>query len=783
MALELILLVIIFTAAIILFATGLIRMDLTALLVLFALGLTGLVTPAQAIAGFSNPSVIVVWAMFILSAGLARTGVSTLIGVQLLKLAGKSEGRLIAVLMSVTALLSSIMNNVGVAAMFLPVTFEISKRTKRPVSRLLLPMAYGALHGGLILLIGTATNLIVQDALFEAGYEPLGFFEFFPGGIIILIISIGYMVLIGRRFLPDNTQPKALSAGDPSNSDTSQDPYALQERLAYLEIPEDNPLVGKTLSESRIGRALEMTALSILRGDGNRVRAKTDTVLEGGDQVLVLGRLDRIVEICENPLFIVEDHRPVVENLLVGKVALVEISISEGSPFAGKTLNELDMRKHYDANVLGVHQGEIVRRTNLQNLILKPGDRLLLHGPDEKMDAFEQYSGYRKLALTDTSPYLLDERLLSINIPSGSTLDGKTLAESRLGAAYGITVLRIVRNGVDWHLPGPDQRLAAGDRLIVEGRPLDIDVIRGIQSLCIDRKVDIDLEELTSGTIQIAEVMLSPYSNLAGKKLRDTRFREKYHVSVLAIWRGDRAYRSGLGDIVLQHGDAILCYGTPENLKAMASERDFVALKMELQETPRLKKASAAAMIMAGVVFISIIFGMPISLAAIGGCALMVLSGALSMEEAYESIDWKSIFLIAAMLPLGVAIQETGAASMISSTLVNSIGRFGPTALLGGMMILILAGKMIMPGPVLAVVMSPIALNAAFEMGVSPYPFLMGVAYALASSFMSPLAHPVNTMVMTPGGYRFGDYARQGLPIALIVVVLSLVLLPVIFPY
>ncbi len=783
MPLEIILLTIIFMAAIILFATGLIRMDLTALLVLFALGLTGLVTPTQAIAGFSSPSVIVVWAMFILSAGLSRTGVSNLIGVQLLKLAGKSEGRLIAVLMSVTALMSSIMNNIGVAAMFLPVTIEIARRTKRPVSRLLLPMAYGALHGGLILLIGTATNLIVQDALFEAGYKPLGIFDFFPGGIVILIISIGYMVLIGRRFLPANTPPTVLSASDPKNGSTPEDPYALQERLAYLDIPDDNLLVGKTLAESRIGRALELTALSILRKDGERVRAKTDTVLEGGDQVLVLGRLDRIVEICENPLFTVDDRRPVAENLLIGRAALVEITIAEGSPLAGKTLSELDMRNQYGANVLGVHQGDIVRRTNLQNLVLTPGDRLLLHGSEEIMDAFEKYSGYRILALEDTSPYLLDERLLSIEIPYGSTLDGKTLAESRLGAAYGITVLRIVRNGDDWHLPEPEQHLAAGDRLIIEGRPLDIDVIRGIQSLCIEPDVDIDLEDLTSGPIQIVEVMLSPYSNLAGKKLRDTRFREKYHVSVIAVWRGDRAYRSGLGEIILQHGDALLCYGTPENLKAMASERNFVVLKMELQETPRVKKASAAAMIMAGVVFISILFGMPISLAAVGGCALMVLSGALSMEEAYDSIDWKSIFLIAAMLPLGVAIQETGAAAMISSALVDSIGRFGPTAVLGGMMILILAGKMIMPGPVLAVVMSPIALNAAFDMGVSPYPFLMGVAYALASSFMSPLAHPVNSMVMTPGGYKFGDYARHGLPIALIVVVLSLVLLPMIFPY
>lgn len=186
---------------------------------------------------------------------------------------------------------------------------------------------------------------------------------------------------------------------------------------------------------------------------------------------------------------------------------------------------------------------------------------------------------------------------------------------------------------------------------------------------------------------------------------------------------------------------------------------------------------------MVGVVLISILLGIPISLAAVGGCALMALSGALTMDEAYNSIDWQTIFLIAAMLPLGIAIQESGAAALVSDWMVQMIGGFGPTAVLAGLMVLILVGKMFLPGAVLAVVMSPIALNAAFDLGVSPYAFMMGIAYALASSFLSPLAHPVNTMVMTPGGYRFSDYFKQGLPIAVIVLVLSLVLLPVIFPY
>ena len=790
MSLEILILSIILFISILLFATGLIRMDLTALLVLVALAFTGLVTPIQALSGFSNPAVIIVWAMFILSAGLARTGVSRMIGTQLLKYAGSSEGRLIAILMSITALLSSIMNNIGVAAMFLPITLEIARRTKRPPSRLLLPMAYGALHGGLILLIGTASNLVVRDALREAQLRPLGIFDFAPGGLIILVISVTYMTLLGRRFLPERTPPRALSAADPVNGKIPQDQYALQERLATLILAEDNPLIGKTLAESRIGRVLGLAVLSIQRKNGQRIRAKTDTVLESGDRLLVLGRLDQIDEICECPLFLVDEDRPVAETLLMGDVGLGELEITEESPYVNKTLQQINLRKTHQINVLGIKQGEIIRRTNLQNITLNTGDRLLLQGANENLNDFVSHPGFRRLTLGDVSNYMLDERLLSLQIPAESALVGQTLIESRLGAAFGITVLRILRNGdkgassnEDWHLAKPDTQLQEGDVLIVEGRPLDIEALRGLQTLQVERNADIDLEELTSGPVQMVEVMLSPFSSLAGKTLREVRFREKYRVSVLAIWRGDRAFRSGLGDLTLQHGDALLCYGTAENLRTMARERDFVVLTMELQEPPLLQKAPTAAVIMLSVVLAAILFDLPIAITAIAGCTMMVLSGALTMDEAYQSIDWRSIFLIAAMLPLGYAIQETGAAALVSGFVIETIGRFGPTAILAGIMFLCILGTLIMPAPVLAVIMSPIALSTAIDLGISPYAFLMGVAYALAASFLSPVAIPVNTLVMTPGGYRYSDFIKHGSPICLIVIVVSVLLLPVVFPY
>jgi di/tricarboxylate transporter len=780
---EIILLVLILITSILLFVTGIIRMDLTALLALIALTLTGLVNPEQALSGFSNPAVITVWAMFILSAGLARTGISSLIGTQLLKLARESGGRLIAILMTVTALLSSIMNNIGVAAMFLPITLEIARRTKRPPSLLLLPMAYGSLLGGLILLIGTASNLVVRDAMSASGFTPLGLFDFVPGGLVIMVISVLYMTLIGRHFLPVRKTPRALSADDSVDIGSNQTHYALEERLANLVLPDDSALAGKTLVESRIGRALGLNVLSIQHKNGRQSPPEPNTVLDGGDRLLVLGRLDQIDEVSQRPMFIIDPTIPPPQSLLTGDAGLAEFEISAESPFKGKTLSEISMRRNYDVTVLAIRQDEMIRQTNLQDLTLNPGDRLLIQGLVQYIGALKSQPGFRWLTLKDTADYHLDERLLSIHIPENSSLIGRNLTETRLGAAYGLAVLRVKRHEQDWQMPKPDMLLQAGDKLVVDGRPLDIEVIKGLQSLKVERKVNVDLQRLTTGPLQIVEVMLSPFSALAGKNLRELHFREKYGVSVLAIFRGERSFRSNLGELPLQYGDALLCYGEREKLKILARERDFVVLRMDMQEVPRLKKAPLAALIMAAVIFSVILFDLPIAIAAIAGCTLMVLGGALTMDEAYQSIDWRSIFLIAAMLPLGIAIQQTGTAALLGEMVIKPASTYGPSAILAGLMLLCMTATLVMPSPVVAVIMSPIALNAAINLGISPYAFLLGVAYAIAASFLSPVAIPVNTLIISPGGYRYSDFIKHGLPISLIVLVVSVFLLPILFPY
>jgi di/tricarboxylate transporter len=778
---DIIIVLSILLGAVVFFVTGLIRMDLTALLVLLALAFTGLVDTTQSLAGFGNPAVITVLAMYILSAGLTRTGISSVIGAQLLKLARKSERRLMALLMTITAVLSTFMNITGIATMFLPITLELSRRTGQPASRLLLPMSYGCLLGGFLLLIGTTSNLVVRDVMRQAGYTPLGMFDFTPGGLVILLLSVLYMVFIGRRFMPVRQTPQALSADDMAEAASLH--YGLEERLAMLVVPADSPLAGKTLIESRIGRALDLNILSIQRDDGTSLPAEPHALIEGGDRLLVLGRLERIDEISRNPMFSIESEMTALERLQTCSSGLAEFEITPDSPFADKTLAAAELRQDYNVNVLAVRRGEALYRSNLQDIRLHPGDILLIHAPDEKLELLKSQPGYQWISTRDISNYGLDDRLLCISIPQESSLINRTLTETRLGAAFGLTVLRIKPADADWTQPHPTTQLRAGDVLVVSGRPLDIEVLRGMQSLTVERTMQSNLQELTSGPVQIVEVMLSPYTTLAGENLRTLNFREKYGVSVLAVWRGQRAHRSGLAEIPLQYGDALLCYGPQEKLKSMARERDFVVLKMDLQETPRLKKAPLAAAIMLGVVAAAIALNVPISIAALAGCVLMALCGILSMDEAYQSIEWRPIFIIAAMLPLGTAMQQTGTTDLIGNFVVQSLGPYGESGIFLGLMLFTLLITQIIPSAAVAVIMTPIALNTAQNLSIAPQAYVMGIAYVLAACFTSPVAHPANLLVMSPGGYRFMDYVKHGLPFALIVLAVSAFLLPVIFPY
>ncbi len=288
--------------------------------------------------------------------------------------------------------------------------------------------------------------------------------------------------------------------------------------------------------------------------------------------------------------------------------------------------------------------------------------------------------------------------------------------------------------------------------------------------------------ELESADAGLVEVVLSPRTTLVNKSLRQIHFRDKFGLSVLAIWRSGRAFRSDLNHMTLQFGDAFLMYGPRQKIKLLSSEPDFLVLQEEKPIVAQPQKAPLAALIMVGVIGTVLVGWLPISIAAVVGAALMVLTGCLSMDDAYHYIDWRAVFLIACMLPLGIAMEQTGTASLLAEGMVALVGDLGETALLAGLFILTSIVSQVMPNPVVTVLMAPIAINTAGDLGLSPFALMMIVAIAASASFMSPVGHPANVLVMGPGGYRFADYMKVGIPLTILLLLVTLLVLPIFWP-
>jgi di/tricarboxylate transporter len=367
-------------------------------------------------------------------------------------------------------------------------------------------------------------------------------------------------------------------------------------------------------------------------------------------------------------------------------------------------------------------------------------------------------------------------------VPFDSALVGSTVKETRLGSALGSRILGILRKEGPIVMPEPFEKLKAGDRLLLEGRTSDLELLRGLEQLQIDAENRPDLEEMMSRHYGLVEAILSPHSALAGKTLRQLAFREKYGVNVLAVWREGAAIYEDLRDAELRFGDALLLFGPGGKLKMLGQEPDFIVLTQTAQERPRLEKAKLAVAIMAGVI-LPVAFGwVPIYIAAVVGAALMVLIGALTMEEAYREIEWKAVFLIAGMLPLGIALDRTGAARLIAEAVVTLAGPFGPHSVMAGLVALTFFATCFIPTAALVVLMAPIVMNTAVDLGMSQHSLLMAVAMAASASFTTPIAHPANILVMGPGGYRFIDYLKVGGLLTLVVFAVILLVLPVFWP-
>jgi di/tricarboxylate transporter len=769
--------------ALLLLISDRIRVDLIALMVLGTLALAGLVTPTQALSGFSSPAVITVWAVFIMSGALARSGIANRIGRQVLRVAGNGEARLIAAVMLSAGLMSAFLNNVGVVALMLPVVMDISRRTGRSPSRLLIPLAFGSLLGGLTTLIGTPANILVNEALSDTGMQTFNLFDFAPVGLILLTAGVLFMSLVGRHLLPDRN---IHNANGQTPLELLEDVYDVEQRLFILCLPAGSPLSGKSLVESRVGAALGLHVIAILREPESVLSPLARTVLQDGDRLLVEGRFESLIVFQHQSFLDVSYGTLDVNQLFSTDTSLCEVTLASDPNLIGKTLFESGFRERFGVNVLAITHEGFAKHTNLQGKILSAGDALLMHGSNERLMEIRnspEWSSFRYIDSDEVNErYKLSERIRIMNVPLGSSLSGKTLAESRLADAFGICVLGIHQNGLTDLTPDIDHVIQDGDQLLVEVSPEDIEILQGLQNLEIMRGELPDLKTLQSDQIGLFEVVLSPHTTLSGKTLRELHFREKYGLSVLAVWRGGRPYRSQLRDMQLRFGDALLLHGLRDSFKVLGAEPDFLVLAEEAQQAPRIEKAPLALSILFAFIMSVILGVLPIELAAVIGATVMVFAGVISMEEAYRYIDWKSVFLIAGLLPLGTALQQTGAAELVAQGLLDAAGKLGPFGIIGGLFLLTALTSQIMPNAAVTVLMAPIAISASLELGTSPLPFALIIAIAASSSFLTPVAHPTNSLVMGPGGYRVTDFVKVGLPMAIVILLITLLILPIAWP-
>lgn len=769
--------------AILFFVTEWLPMEVVALLSLGTVALTGLVSPAEALSGFSSPAVVTVWAVFILSGGLTRTGVANIIGRNILRLAGRREFLIVTVVMLSAGVMSAFMNNVAVAALMLPVVMDISRQTGHPASRFLMPLAYGSLLGGLTTLIGTPPNILISEALRDNGLTPFKFFDYTPVGVAVMVAGILFMVLIGRYLLPSRDVTKEASTTGQLNL---RDRYELKERMFLMRIPADSVLVGKELRESRLGSALGLHVMGIIRNSRTQVAPEPSTILYAGDRLIVEGRPEQMDELNHWRHLEVEQRSAQLDRLFSQNTAVAEVCLTSGSNLKGKTLNEVGFHDRFGVNVLVIRRGETLRRSDLQDEKLEGDDTLLLQGTGDRLESIEKvddFKDFRHVTPEDLEKiYRLHERLLVVRILEGSTLISKTLRESRLGDALGMRVLWVLKADDTMVMPEAQEPLSEGDRLLMLGNLDDLFILQGLEQLEIEQEALPDLDELESARVGLVEGMLSPRTTLAGKTLRQIHFREKYGLSVVAIWRAGKILRSNLRDIALRFGDALLLYGRRDKLGMLGLEPDFLVLTESAQEMPRFGKVKISIVIML-VVLLPVIMGVvPIFISAVVGAALMVLFGCLTMEEAYRDIEWKAVFLIAGMLPLGNALDQTGAAKFLAEGVVSMIGSFGPKAVLCGLIVLTFAATCFIPTAALVVIMAPIAISTSTNMGLSPYALMMAVAMAASASFMTPISHPANILVMGPGGYRFIDYLKIGLPLSLVVLLVLMFVMPYFWP-
>jgi di/tricarboxylate transporter len=380
-------------------------------------------------------------------------------------------------------------------------------------------------------------------------------------------------------------------------------------------------------------------------------------------------------------------------------------------------------------------------------------------------------------------PSQLKEYISDIEISADGNLQGKSLYQSSLGAEYDLTVLSVIQDGKPQVGLHRDYTFQAGDHLIIEGSLQNLKRAKDALNFKIAGDHNIDLASLDTAQSRIFEATLAPRSTIVDRTLREVRFRDRFGFTAIAIWRHGDVIADRLRDVKLQFGDALLLQGPPGRVKALYEGNDFLVLEPVEIRQDRTRKAPIATGIMLLVILLAMLTNFGIATAMVIGSVLMVLTGCLNMDEAYESIDWRTVFLVGGMLSLGIAMENTGTARYLADLLLGALGDFGPYGVLAGIYLLSALITQPMSNAAAIVLIVPIALDTALGMGVNHLTFTMAVVIGAATSFLTPVGHKANVLVFGPGGYRFFDYTRVGALLTVALFIVSMIFLPIIWPF
>jgi di/tricarboxylate transporter len=622
MTLEMVITLGILAFAILFFVTEWLRVDVVALIVVITLMVTQVLTPSEAIAGFSSTIVLTIASLFVIGGAILQTGLAASIGRQILKVAGGGQASLMAAVMLTVAILSAFMSDTGTVAVLLPAVISMAASVQISPSKLLIPLSFGALLGGSATLIGTPPNLIVSDLLHEHGMQPFQFFDYAPLGILLIIAGVIFMVTVGKQMLPDRTREKGLLRFETPEEIAKR--YRLPDNLYRLRVRGASTLVGKSIAEGEFGARFNVNILEIRR---------------------------------------------------------------------------------------------------------KPEARTMMQ-----------------------------------------------LGETKL-------VWQVSEKGIK---PSLEMTFERDDLLIAQGTATDISQLAAFWNLGVQPAKRADEQAISNEEIGIAEILLPQRSRLIGKTVLDLSFGRIYKLTVLAIQRPGVDGTLSLKNTHLRFGDTLLVQGAWEDILALRSKRsDFVVMghPEEIQGPTQRAKAPLAGLILIAMLFSMVGEFMPLTTSSMLAALLMILTGCLTIDEAYNVIDWKSIVLVAGMLPMSAALGKVGLIDLLAENLTVTLGSLNPIWIVGGLFLTTSLFTQVLSNTATAVLIAPLALAIGQNLGIQPHAFLMSVAVAASMAFASPVASPVNTLVMGAGNYRFSDYIKVGGPLMLIAMVLTMVVLPLIFPF